>query len=83
MRIRLCPAFIEGTKVGEEGGENMIKKAAIAVGVFAISAAAAATMTFAQTSTPTSTPNSGTTMTPTPSGVTVPGGAPATGRGGL
>jgi len=58
-----------------KGGDHMIKKAAIATGVFAMSALAAATMTFAQT---TTTPTT-TTITPAPT-TTVPAMAPKTGR---
>ena len=58
-----------------KGGEYMIKKAAIATGVFAISLLTAGSVAFAQTATPTSTT---TAVTPTPT-TTVPGGAPATG----
>ncbi len=61
-----------------KGGEYMFKKAAIATGVFAVSAMAAATMTFAQTATPATT-NATTTVTPTTS-ATTPSEAPATGR---
>lgn len=65
-----------------KGGEDMIKKAAIAAGVFGFSALTAATMAFAQTSTPmtTNTPTVTPTTSPAPSG-SVPGGAPETGRG--
>jgi hypothetical protein len=64
-----------------KGGDYMIKKAAIATGVFAVSAMAAATMTFAQTATPAAnnTTNNTTTVTPTTS-ATMPSAAPATGR---
>ena len=55
----------------------MIKKAAIATGIFAVSALAAASMAFAQTAPATST-----TVTPTVAAMqkTVPAAAPATGR---
>jgi hypothetical protein len=65
----------------------MIKKAAVATGVFAMSALAAATMAFAQT--PTTTTNSTTNTTNsttnstanTTTNTTEPAGAPATGHG--
>ena len=60
----------------------MIKKAAIAVGVFAVSAMIAGRVAFAQTATPTLSPTpttSYTSMTPTPT-TSIPHGAPATGR---
>jgi hypothetical protein len=63
----------------------MLKKAAISVGVFAISAFAAGTVAFAQTATPTTnTTNSTTNVTTSPTtapSTTMPSGAPSTGRG--
>jgi len=61
-----------------KGGEYMLKKAAIATGVFAISTLTAASMAFAQTATPTTTTSS--TVTPTPSSAAMPSAAPATGH---
>lgn len=61
----------------------MVKKLAISAGVFAFSAFAAGTVAFAQTATPTTSPTTAPTVsatTPTPT-TTLPGGAPATGRG--
>lgn len=59
----------------------MLKKAAVATGVFGISLFAIVTMTFAQTTTitPTPTTTTNTTVTPSPT-TTVPGGAPSTGK---
>ena len=54
----------------------MLKKAAIATGVFAISTLTAASMAFAQTATPTTS----STVTPTPSSAAMPSEAPATGH---
>lgn len=64
-----------------KGGDNMMRKAGIAAGVFGLSLFAVVTMTFAQTTTPTPTPTITTTTTVTPSPTTrVPAAAPATGR---
>jgi hypothetical protein len=69
----------------KKGGDYMVKKAAVATGVFAMSALAAATMAFAQTpttSTNNTTTNSTTNSTAnTTTNTTVPAGAPATGHG--
>lgn len=68
-------------QAGRKGGDYMIKKAAVATGVFAVSALAAASMAFAQTPTTTNTTNTTNSTANTTTNTTVPGGAPATGHG--
>lgn len=60
----------------------MVKKAALATGLFAVSVLSSATMAFAQTAAPTVSPTT-TTVTSTPmptTAATMPSHAPATGR---
>lgn len=62
----------------------MVKKAVIGTGVFVVSALMAGGVVFAQTSTPESSPSPSPTVTTSPSPsptTTMPGGAPATGKG--
>ncbi len=62
----------------------MLKKAAVAAGVFAISALTAGTIAFAQTATPKTSPTTSVTASPTTAPSmqkTQPSGAPTTGRG--